>query len=181
MSAEIRSLKEENGGLQEENSELKGRLDDAESKIDDLEGRSRRNNILVHGLPRVGAQETWEQCEGALKDMFREKMELDDDFVMDRVHRLRQNDPNSPIIAHFAFSKDRERVMRAKQKLKGSNIFIGEDFSKRVREVRKKLSPFLKKVRDEGKRCKMVFDHLIIDGKHFHYNPNTADIEEAST
>ena len=27
--------------------------------------------------------------------------------------------------------------------------------------------PFLRKAKEGGKRCKMVFDHLIIDGVHY--------------
>ena len=59
--------------------------------------------------------------------------------------------------------KDHER----KKKLKGSNIFIAEDFSQRVSEIRKALTPHLKTARNHGKRATMICDHLLIDGKKF--------------
>ncbi len=37
----------------------------------------------------------------------------------------------------------------------------------RVREIRRKLSPHLKKKKSEGCRASMVYDHLIVDGKKF--------------
>ena len=52
-------------------------------------------------------------------------------------------------------------------KEQGTNVFIGEDFSSRVSEVRRRLVPHLKKAPSENKKCIMVFDHLIIDGKKF--------------
>ena len=55
---------------------------------------------------------------------------------------------------------------KAKRKLQGTKVFIGEDFSSRVREVRRRLVPHLKKARSENKKCMMMFDHLI-DGKKF--------------
>ena len=33
--------------------------------------------------------------------------------------------------------------------------------------MRRRLVPHLKKARSENKKCMMVFDHLIIDGKKF--------------
>ena len=54
----------------------------------------------------------------------------------------------------------------------GKNIFIGEDFSKRVRDTRRKLIPFLKEAKkDKNKRATMVFDHLVIDGKRLFFDP----------
>ena len=57
--------------------------------------------------------------------------------------------------------------MKERSKLKGSNIFIAEDFSQRVREIRKALTPHLKTARNQGKRAAMIYDHLLIDGKKF--------------
>ena len=55
--------------------------------------------------------------------------------------------------------------MKERSKLKGSNIFIAEDFSQRVREIRKALTPHLKAARNQGKRATMIYDHLPIEGK----------------
>nr|KAG5685191.1 hypothetical protein BaRGS_011090 [Batillaria attramentaria]KAG5689412.1 hypothetical protein BaRGS_017930 [Batillaria attramentaria] len=185
LTDEVKELRDDNEDLREENTELKKTLQQMEHKVDDLENRSRRNNIIVHGLPSVTSvgdkQETWEQCEQALQNMFQEKLGINEEMILDRAHRLRPGDSKSPIVARFAFSKDKERVMRAKLKLKGTDIFVGDDFSKNVRDIRKKLSPFLKKAKEEKKLCKMVFDHLVMEGKRYVYDPNTADIVLAQT
>ena len=65
------------------------------------------------------------------------------------------------------FFKDKVKILKAKRKLQGTNVFIAKDFSSRVRDVRRRLVPHLKKARSENKKCMMVFDHLIIDAKKF--------------
>ena len=64
--------------------------------------------------------------------------------------------------------------------MKGSNIFIGEDFSLRVtsvREIRKKLTPHLKTARNQGRRATMVYDLLLIAGRKFVLDQNNELIE----
>ena len=61
------------------------------------------------------------------------------------------------MIARCSFFKDKVTILKAKRKLQGSNIFIGEDFCVRVRDIRRKLTPHLKAKRNEGCRVSMVF------------------------
>ena len=98
------------------------------------------------------------------------------------MHRLR-NDSKSPIIARFTNFKDKQHVLRQKRKLsetsEGSTIFIGEDFSKGIRDVRRRLVPFLKTAKAApNNTARMVYDHLVINGKRFYYDPVSNDIKE---
>jgi len=165
VKEEVRGLREEVTDLKRENEDLKSKLDDLVTKTDDLECRSRRNNLLFHGLPKV-PNETSKDCEETVREFLTDTLELSEDVTFDRVHRT-SNRPNAPIIARCTFYKDRVTILKAKGKLKGTNIFIGEDFSSRVREIRKKLTPHLKAAKSAGKVATMIFDHLLIDGKKF--------------
>eukprot|EP00745_Piridium_sociabile_P031717 TRINITY_DN52698_c0_g1_i5.p1 TRINITY_DN52698_c0_g1~~TRINITY_DN52698_c0_g1_i5.p1 ORF type:complete len:344 (+),score=84.28 TRINITY_DN52698_c0_g1_i5:194-1225(+) len=163
LEEEVQTLNDEIASLRRENDDLKKRVLDTERKADDLEGRSKRNNLIIYGLLRTPG-ETPSDCEGVVSDMIVDKLDMTGDIQFDRVHRLNAS-PTSPVIACCTFYKDKEKILKAKRKLKGSQVCIGEDFSYRVREIRKKLSPHLKKARSEGKRATMIFDHLLIDGK----------------
>jgi exosome complex exonuclease DIS3/RRP44 len=170
LSKEVQNCKEKVDDLERENEDLKntnkdllGRVDKLESLVDDLEGRSRRNNILVHGLTKEEG-ETQETMELRLRELFTDNMDLVQDIEMDRVHRLGSKD-NAPIIARCTFYKDKVSIMKAKAKLKGSDIFVGDDFSRGVREKRKKLSPFLKEIRQEDKTARLVHDHIVVGGR----------------
>ena len=165
LREEVADLRQENKDLQTDNDTLKTKMEEVLRKTDDLECRSKRNNLIFYGLPRE-ENETGEDCEATLKEIVVDKLELAGDIEFDRVHRLNSKS-NSPVIARCTFFKDKVKILKAKGKLRGSQIFIGEDFSPRVRELRRKLTPHLKKARDEKKKVTMVFDHLVIEGKRY--------------
>ena len=163
LKNEVSDLKSANEELKKENGLLLSRLDEITRKTDDLEDRSKRNNLIIHGIPRE-KNEKWQDCEDLVREMIVDKLELSGELEFDRVHRLTSKD-DSPIVARCTFYKDKEAIMKAKGKLKGSTVFIGHDFSRRVREVRKKLIPHLKTAKSQKKKATMVYDHLIVDGK----------------
>lgn len=163
---EVGILRKENQDLKRTNSELMAKVEVLEKKTDDLEGRSKRNNLIFYGIAR-GKNETNDQCEGKVRDLLIDRLDFTTDVEFDRVHRLSAK-PDSPIVARCCFYRDKIMILKAKQKLKGSSVFIGEDFTSRVREIRQKLTPHLKNARQNGRRAAMVFDHLLIDGKKFY-------------
>ena len=186
LAREVEEMRSENEQLKAENRELTDRLGEVEKKLDDLEGRSKRNNLIFTGLQKQtqADYESWEDCEKLVQDLIHNQLKIPDDIQFDRVHRMRK-DPKSPIIARFTNFKDKQRVLKQERKLsetaEGSTIFIGEDFSKGVREVRKKLVPFLKNAKADPKNnARMVYDHLVINGKRFYYDPVSNGIKEKS-
>jgi hypothetical protein len=163
---EVRELREEVGHLRKENEELKSRLDDIEIKADDLECRSRRNNLVFYGLARP-ENETTQQCEDAVNNLLSDTLEMSDPVQFDRVHRT-SNKRDAPVVARCVFYKDRVNILKkARDKLKGSDVFVAEDFSARVRDIRKKLNQHRRAAKASGKRATMVYDHLLIDGKKY--------------
>ena len=98
-------------------------------------------------------------CETKIKNIFREKLEINDDIIIERAHRAkgkttrnntaRKNQPRT-IVIKLANYKDKSMILR-NVKLKGSNIFINEDFSKQTTDLRKELWREVKQLRSEGK------------------------------
>ena len=66
-------------------------------------------------------EETGEDCEGILRDLIMDRLELANDFQFDQVHRLNAK-PNSPEVAHCTFFKDKVKILKAKRKLLGTNV-----------------------------------------------------------
>lgn len=161
----VSSLREENDQLKDCNDRLWQKIEMMGKQVDDLQCRSKRNNLLFYGMDRE-EDETNERCEQRLQDLFTDKLELAENVEFDRVHRI-SSKPNSPLIARCVFYKDKVKVLKAKRNLKGSNIFIGEDFSTAVRDIRRKLTQFMKEKRNGGHKVSMVYDHLIVDGEKF--------------
>ena len=187
---EVSALRAENDNLKEENADMKADLVDmarvlenVNKNVDDLEGRSKRNNLIFYGIPKLNEKDSNEDCEGIVQDLLTDTLELADTIEFDRVHRLGSR-KNSPIIARCTFYKDKLKILKEKRKLKGGDVFIGEDYSQRVRDVRRKLTPLLKALRAEkegkGEECKatMVFDYLLVNGKKLFLNESMDGLTE---
>ena len=66
--------------------------------------------------------------------MVTDKLELAETIECERVHHLNAKQ-NSPIVARCSFSTDNENTIKKKRKLKGCGVFVGGDFSAKMREV----------------------------------------------
>ena len=94
-----------------------------------------------------------------------------------RAHRLGKPNRNTalPIIARFTCRADRDRVWKARYRLKlNSRISIGEDLPKHIQEIRKNvLIPAMKKIKQEtpSHKATVIGDKLVVNGKvYFHYD-----------
>lgn len=171
----VTALEAENGGLKREMRVMKVEFGE---KIDYLENYSRRENIIIHGMDQPSGKETWEECEEKVVNMLNKKCKMSKDLIkFERVHRVaKPNNGKQLIIARCQSFKIRENIMKEKHLLKGTEIFINEDFSKEVRAKRAKLRQHLNAAREEGKRAALSFDHLIIDGVNWVLDDSTNSI-----
>ena len=90
-----------------------------------------------------------------------------------RLGRRRFGGRNRPIICRFTCREDKERIFRAKAKLKNTGITISDDVPEEVREIKKRvLVPTLKKIRkvDPNMKTKIVGDQILIKGQMFHHD-----------
>jgi hypothetical protein len=162
-------------------------------KLDALENQSRRNNLIVYGVPEA-EHETWEACEDKVVNFVQTDLNIDTDIMIERSHRLgrkRQTTSDAahaertaaenvnkprPIIVKFRSWKDKEKVLHAARGYfkdnRGNGKGVAEDFSEEVREVRRKLVPFLKDQRqkDPTKQVHLRYNKLIIGTKAFVLN-----------
>ena len=128
-------------------------------KLAELEDRSRSNNLRIDGINEE-KNETWKMCETKIKNIFQEKLEIHDDIIIERAHRTkgkttrnntaRKNQPRT-IVIKLANYKDKSMTLRNVHKLKSSDIFISDNFSKQTTDFRKELLKEAKQLRSEDK------------------------------
>ena len=96
-------------------------------------------------------------------------------MVFTKVARL-WNGPSfrglKPILVTFHLFKDKEDILRKSALLRGTNIYLTEDYSRRVRRQREELLKFAKivKSRQNGVRCLLQYDRLYVDNDVYLYN-----------
>ena len=110
------------------------------------------------------------------------KLHISRDIPMNRVQRInygpdfRGHKPIQVCLVHY---RDKEEVLRKARLLKGSNIYVSEDFSRKVREHRNELFKFMKEVRsrDPTRRMTLRYDKLYIGNDVFFVNDRTRRVE----
>ena len=151
------------------------RIKKVDEKAIDLGARSRRNNLIFHGIAESPNEDS-ETCKKKVYIFNKEKCELPDDIIIEVAHRLgaiRRSEVGSeagkprPMIAKFLNRGDRDTVKRTKKDLpKDSGFGITEDFPKEIRLGRSKLIPKMIKAKNEGHQSYISYPcRLIIDGK----------------
>ncbi|XP_077500060.1 uncharacterized protein LOC144110860 [Amblyomma americanum] len=99
-------------------------------RLDDLEDRSRRDNLLFHGLPDT-QNETWDESEKLVREKLLSEMDLElPSEAIARAHRLGKfsNDKCRPVIIKFTNFKIREAVFTDQSKMKNAGLKVTEDF-----------------------------------------------------
>lgn len=96
---------------------------------------------------------------------------------IERIHRLgtKKNEKARPVILKLLDFRDKVKILKNCPKLKGSNISVSEDFSARIRNVRKKLWDSCKPNRDRQEKIKLIFDKIKVNDQLFIWDDEVGD------
>ncbi|KAH8042453.1 hypothetical protein HPB51_023463 [Rhipicephalus microplus] len=157
---------------------LMSQQDVLQSRLDDLEDRSRRSNLLVHGIPdsRESWQDTEEKTLAALSSATGKAITGND---VDRVHRIGtfSSSKTRPVIIKFRSFKMKEAILSDRAVLKTKDIAVSEDYSVATRQARKKLVEF-GKGQPHSPRFQLRYNKLIIDDRCFMYDTVSDSVKE---
>ena len=159
-----------------------------EGRAEDAEGRARRSNIRVVGMPEgAEGKDAIQFMENWLKT-FTPMDETSPFFSIERAHRvpsrrLAPGSPPRPLLAKLFHYRDRDAVLRAARaagnlELEGSRIMIFPDYTLAVQHQRSTFQAIKKKLRDLGLKYSLLFPaklRVVFNGKtHFLDTPAAA-------
>lgn len=138
----------------------------------ELEARSRRKNLLFHGLAECKNEKPVE----LLRDFLWDEMGLDmDNFYVESAHRLgslfkarqRSQTPKRPIIVTFSQFSSIDIILDTAYMLKGTNFAVTRDYPKEIVTARRNLMPQYKEQRQfRGNKVTIEFPaKLVVNGK----------------
>lgn len=145
-----------------------------EYKSIDLEARSRRNNLLFHGIPEV----VNEDSVSIIKEFLSTKLKLPSiiDIHIQRAHRLGRMQYNRggrgfrprhrPIIVALRDDQDVDEILSNANRLTGTPFGINRDYPPEIVQARKDLYPMMKRYRAEKPGSKVTIQfpaRLVID------------------
>ena len=148
--------------LREELQANIGQVDQEYSeKLRIMEDRARRNNLRIDGLEEEHG-ETWEQTEEKVIKLFEEDLGVTG-IEIERAHRTgKKNNKNRTIVMKLLNYKDKVRILKHCYKLKGTNIFVNEDFSKETVNIRRDLMKQITERKENGeKNIALRYDKIV--------------------
>lgn len=131
MDEKLKNLTDENKRLSAENVQLEIRISKLEQAVDDTEQYSRRNSVRISNLPETDSEDT-DNLVLKVADVLSIDLSPRD---IDRSHRIGKpgKKTNRDIIVKFTSYRARERLMKNRKNLKGSDldgVFVNEDLTK---------------------------------------------------
>lgn len=160
--------------LQKENIVQEKKIKELESKIEVLERQTRKNNVIYFGIEEV-EDENIKTLEQNIINVITKKQEVNlNQTEINNVYRIgkinNERQPR-PVIVSLTNFKRKTEILSSRAKLRGSDIFVNEDMTRKQQEVRKNLNVHAKRLREEGKRVSIKGDRIVI-------HENTYDIDE---
>ena len=166
--------------LREEIKTVKSELSKCQEKLDELENRGRRSNLIFKGIEEQN-EETWGETQELLTSVIKKHFDIELQSI-GRAHRLGQYRPSSKyprmIIARFEKEAEKKILLENKFKLKNTKIYIEEDYSQSVRDIRRELWKAAIEERKQGKRATVRYKTLFVDGEEFTWNLEKKQIEK---
>ena len=147
-----------------------------ESAVERAQGQDLRMNLVFTGIPE-SAKEDWQTSETVIRRLWSEKMNITDanSIKIQRCHRMGAYDVSAAkprrMVVKFAFYGDRDRVLSNRALLKGTNIYVDEQFSERVRKIRSILYNNFKADKLKGSKVVLSFDKIRVDGNIYEFDP----------
>ena len=136
----------------------------------ELEDRSRRNNLRIDCIEEEEG-ETWEISKAKLTKVFKEKLGIDKDIMIEQAPRTKRNykdkDKKHPrtIVLRLPNFKDKSLILKNVNKLKGSDVYINEVFGREAAELRKQLWDEVKQLCSESKFAYLNYSSIITRDK----------------
>uniref|UniRef100_T1IJT2 Uncharacterized protein n=1 Tax=Strigamia maritima TaxID=126957 RepID=T1IJT2_STRMM len=146
-------------------------------KVDALENYSRRSNLIFRGI-KEDKKESGKQVEDKVVAAVKRYLDFKPSSIL-KAHRIgKQGKSHRPVIAKFESEKEKNRDLFNRKDLKGSEIFVDEDFSREIRQKRFHLFREAKKSREEGNKAVVRYNKDMINDATFQWNEDQQCLEQ---
>lgn len=169
MNQKMEFMMKELETTKQENVQLKKQIAEQNKKIGEMEREIRRKNIIIKGVEDQ-ENEKIEETNDKVKAIF-ETMEVNINTNMDideirRIGRYKTG-ATRPILVKFISGKKKTEILKGAKMLKGTNIWIDEDYARDIQAERRQLLPQLKEARQKGYNAKLRYNKLIVNNEIF--------------
>lgn len=170
---EKKELKQENEMIKAENKKIIEDLNDLKRSIERLDKEKRKNNIIISGLT-IDTEDPIALKEG-MTNMLETHLGIKTDI------KRTQKIGSETCLIELGSEEEKVNILRNKNKLKNvkpEKIWISEDLTKREHQKVKALREIGREMREKGKKVKMGYNKVTVDGKEWRWNHEKEKVVE---
>lgn len=153
--------------VKKENVELSKKVEEQGKIIESLEREIRKNNLVIKGIPEEEGEREEDTRNKMMEMAAKIGVKIDQEMQIDDIRRMGRYKPKEtrPILLKLTTRQKKMEILKQAKELKGTNIWIDEDYTKKVQEERKALIPHLKEARQHGYKAILRYNKLIINNE----------------
>ena len=133
------------------------RLEELEQREEMRVRQEKKKNIIIKGYPIKTNLPTDE-----IHNLLAERLGVQ--VVINRVTSIKTTNNQVLLVVELASLDDKYLVLNNKMKLKGSELFISSDRTKKERAIQREIAKLAEEEKNEGKNVKIGYRKLITDG-----------------
>lgn len=149
---EQKTYREDIKELKQENKALKENVKNLEARLENMERREKKHNIVIKG---INTQEINENVK--VQEFLHRKIEVN--VKITNVQTIN----TTMIVAKVESWEDKMKLMKNKNKLRGTKIVIDNDLTKEELKVQAKLREIANEERQKGRRAAVKYGKVLID------------------
>ena len=143
---------------------ITGVYEDINEKMFEID-KTRKNNLLFYGIKPDFLPEIQTQLEKKINEIMRFNLHINRNVPVVKIARM-MTGPEvrgcRPVLVNFAYWKDREEVLSKSRLLRGSNIYVTEDLSRRMRETRAHLTKYMRDVSSTLRQVLVAISNIFV-------------------
>lgn len=166
FKSELIECKQENVKLKNEIRSLKQHTQEQERRMEEMEREVKKRNIIIHGVTEQENESELlrnEKIRIILRDMgIPTEMEAEVNETR-RIGKYQEGKTRPIVLETRKWSKKVE-ILKETKNLRGTNIYMDEDYSRDIQKQRKELLKYMKEFRAEGHTAVVRYNKIIING-----------------
>ena len=131
-------------------------------RIDMMERELKRKNVIIFGMDSRRGENKQETCFNVMQLLANYMGIRIDEEGIDNCYWLGRRVGRRPLLVRFTRGITRDEVLERTRYLKGSNIWVEQDYNFETIRIRKELMPYLREARRNGKRASLKGSKLKI-------------------
>lgn len=150
-----------------ENAAMKTEIKAQGMKIANLEREIRKKNLIFKGIMEDEKEDFELTKHKTIKICESLGVPIKPEFDVDQVRRIGKQIPGKPrpILLQLTTTNKKFEILGKTKGLRGSNIWIDEDYPKEIQEERKILVSEMKEAWKKGEKAQLRYNKLIINDK----------------